>query len=96
MSTGEGFRRKVHCRTLCLEALVGFFHNAQSRVTLKVLGPHRDEHQGSIPDFLMSILYDEKKMAAEDRRSHNELDKKGERYQDKVLRTRSVISLSNT
>jgi hypothetical protein len=61
MSTGERFGRDEHARTLCLEALVAFFHDAEGGVALKVLGPHRDEHQRSISDLVMSVLYDDKR-----------------------------------
>ncbi len=36
---------------------MALFHDAKSWVALKVLGPHGDEHQRSIPDLVMSGLY---------------------------------------
>ena len=56
MSTGQGKKESAE-HTLCLEALVAFFHDAKSGVVRKVIGPHSDEHQSSIPDFIMGGLY---------------------------------------
>ena len=51
--------RRERRHTLCFEALIAFFHDAESWVALKVLGPHSDELQSSILDFVMGGLYDE-------------------------------------